>query len=97
MKIYQSRSFEKKVKKLNDKEKLELDNKIKEIVQNPSIGSEKKGDLRGILIHKFNLQNQLYLLAYRVIKEESVELIMLGPHENYYRAVRLKKSNWDMG
>jgi mRNA-degrading endonuclease RelE of RelBE toxin-antitoxin system len=88
MKIYQSRSFEKKVKKLNDKEKLELDNEIKEIIQNPSIGSEKKGDLRGILVHKFNLQKQLYLLAYRVMKEESIELIMLGLHENYYRDLK---------
>jgi len=88
MKIYQSRSFEKKVKKLNHKEKLELDNEIREIVQNPSVGSEKKGDSRGIFVYKFNLQNQLYLLAYRVIKEESIELIMLGPHENYYRDLK---------
>lgn len=93
MKIYQSRSFEKKVKKLNDKEKLELDNEIKEIIQYPSIGSEKKGDLRGIFIHKFNLQNQLYLLAYRVMKEESIELIMLGPHENYYRDLKTYLKN----
>lgn len=89
MKIYQSRSFEKKVKKLNAKEKHELDNEIKEIIDNPSIGSEKKGDLRGILIHKFNPQNQLYLLAYRVKKDESLELIMLGPHENYYRDLKV--------
>lgn len=88
MKIYQSRSFERKVKKFNKKEKHELDNEIKQIIKNPSIGSEKKGDLRGIFVHKFNLQNQMYLLAYRVIKEESLELIMLGPHENYYRDLK---------
>ncbi len=88
MKIYQSRSFEKKVKKLNNKEKQELDNEIKKIVQNLSVGTEKKGDLRGIFVHKLNLQNQLYLLAYRDIKEESIELIMLGPHEKYYRDLK---------
>lgn len=93
MKIYQSRSFENKVKKLNDQEKKELDNEIKEIVQNPSVGSEKKGDLRGIFVHKLNLQNQLYLLAYRVIKEESIELIMLGPHKNYYRDLKTYLKN----
>ena len=93
MKIYQSRSFEKKVKKLNDKEKKELDNEIKGIVQNPTVGSEKKGDLRGIFVHKLNLQNQLYLLAYRVIKEESIELIMLGPHENYYKDLKAHLKN----
>ncbi len=93
MKIYQSKSFEKRVKKLNEKEKNELDNEIKEIVHNPSIGSEKKGDLRGVFVHKFNLQKQLYLLAYRVIKDESLELIMLGPHENYYRDLKTYLKN----
>ena len=93
MQIYQSRSFEKKVKKLNGKEKQEIDNEIRDIIQNPSVGSEKKGDLRGIFVHKFNLQNQLYLLAYRIIKEESIELIMLGPHENYYRDLKTHLKN----
>lgn len=93
MQIYQSRSFEKKVKKLNEKEKYELDNEIKQIVQNPSIGSEKKGDLRGIFVHKFNLQNHMYLLAYRVVMEESLELIMIGPHENYYRDLKTYLKN----
>jgi mRNA-degrading endonuclease RelE of RelBE toxin-antitoxin system len=88
MKIYQSRSFEKKVKKFNEKEKDELDNEIKQIIQNPLIGTEKKGDLRGVFVYKFNLQNQMYLLSYRFIKEESLELIMIGPHENYYRALK---------
>jgi len=88
MKVYQSRSFEKKIKKFNEKEKYELDNEIKQIIQNPLIGTEKKGDLRGVFVHKFKLQNQLYLLSYRFIKEESLELIMIGPHENYYRDLK---------
>lgn len=93
MKIFQSRSFEKKVKKLNVREKHELDNEIRKIIRDPSIGSEKKGDLRGVFVYKFNLQNQLYLLAYRVIKEVSIELIMLGPHENYYRDLKTYLKN----
>jgi mRNA-degrading endonuclease YafQ of YafQ-DinJ toxin-antitoxin module len=93
MKIYQSRSFEKRVKKLNEKDKYELDNEIKEIVNGPSIGSEMKGDLGGIFVHKFNLQNQMYLLAYRVINEEILELIMLGMHENYYRDLKTYLEN----
>lgn len=93
MKIYQSRSFERKVKKFNEKEKYELDNEIKEIIRDPSIGSEKKGDLRGGWVHKFNLQSQMYLLAYRVIKEGSLELIMLGPQENYYRDLKIYLKN----
>jgi len=85
MKVYQSRTFEKKVKKFNAKEKLELDREINKIIQDPSVGTEKKGDLRDIFVHKFTLQNQLYLLAYRLMPGDSLELIMIGPHENYYR------------
>ncbi|MFA5353393.1 MAG: type II toxin-antitoxin system RelE/ParE family toxin [Thermodesulfovibrionales bacterium] len=88
MKIYQSRSFEKKVKKFNEKQKHELDSEVRKIIENPSMGDEKKGDLRGIFVHKFTIQSQLYLLSYRFVREESLELIMIGPHENYYRDLK---------
>lgn len=84
MKIYQSSSFAKRVKKLEKNQKLQLDTEVKKIIQDPSIGSEKKGDLRGVFIHKFKIQNSLYLLSYRILGED-IELIMIGPHENYYR------------
>ncbi|MBI5559302.1 MAG: type II toxin-antitoxin system RelE/ParE family toxin [Deltaproteobacteria bacterium] len=93
MKVYQSRSFERKVKKFNKQEKNELDNEIKQIIQNPSLGTGKKGDLKEIFVHKFNLQNQLYLLAYRFASEENLELIMIGPHENYYRDLKAYLKN----
>lgn len=88
MMIFQSRIFERKVKKLNKNEKEDLDNEIRNIINNPSIGTEKKGDLRGIFVYKFKLQNQLYLIAYRFVINEYIELIMLGPHENYYRDLK---------
>lgn len=89
MKVLQSRSFANKLKKLNKREKSILDDQIKSIIENPNIGDEKKGDLKGIFVHKFKVKTIQYLLAYRVV-EENLELIMLGPHENYYRD--LKKS-----
>ena len=87
MKVYQSSSFAKKVKKLKKKEKEVLDKEIRSIIQNPSIGVEKKGDLRGIFVHKFKIKQNLYLLSYRVF-DENLELIMIGPHENYYRDLK---------
>jgi mRNA-degrading endonuclease RelE of RelBE toxin-antitoxin system len=92
MNIYQSRSFEKKVKKLSKPEKDTLDREVKKIAENPTIGEEKKGDLRGVFIHKFKLKTTQYLLAYRVIGD-GLELVMIGPHENYYRDLKeyLKK------
>ena len=84
MKIIQSRSFERKVKKFTKPQKKKLDNEIKKIIDNPSIGTEKKGDLRKVYIHKFKIHTLQYLLAYRFNKK-NLELIMIGPHENYYR------------
>lgn len=72
MKIYQSRSFAKTVK---------------EIIGNPEIGTEKKGDLRGVFVYKFKIKSSQYLLSYRFTETE-LELIMLGPHENYYRDLK---------
>ncbi len=87
MKILQSRSFERKIKKFSKAQKLELDEQIKLIVEDPSIGDEKKGDLRGVFVHKFKIKTIQYLLAYRSV-DENLELIMIGPHQNYYRDLK---------
>ncbi len=87
MKILQSRSFERKVKKFTRREKSKLDQEIQKIMDNPYIRSEKKGDLLGIYVHKFKIQAVQYLLAYRFIVEV-LELIMIGSHENYYRDLK---------
>ncbi len=87
MKVLQSRSFERKVKKFTKTQKKKLDQEIRNIIEKPSVGSEKKGDLRGVYIHKFKFKTDQYLLAYRSIGE-NLELIMIGPHENYYRDLK---------
>ena len=87
MKILQSRSFERRVKKFSKKQKLQLDEQVKIIAENPTTGTEKKGDLRGIYIHKFKIKTIQYLLAYSFVAED-LELIMIGPHDNYYRDLK---------
>lgn len=87
MKIYQSRTFENKIKKLSKQEKAILDDEIKKIIDNPLIGEEKKGDLRGVYVYKFKIKSIQYLLSYRMIKA-GLELVMIGPHENYYRELK---------
>jgi len=85
--IHQSRLFENKVKKFNSKEKSDLDDEIRKIAQNPSIGVEKKGDLKGVFVHKFKINTTLYLLSYQIVAD-GLELIMIGVHENYYRDLK---------
>ena len=87
MTIYQSRSFEQKVKTLLKQEKEILDQEVRRIAQNPSIGEEKKGDLTGVFVHKFKIKTTQYLLAYRKVGQD-LELVMIGPHENYYRDLK---------
>jgi len=87
MKIIQSRSFEQRVKKLSHAQKKVLDEQVKFIIENPTIGTEKKGDLSEVSVHKFKIKTIQYLLAYR-FNEELLELIMIGPHQNYYRDLK---------
>ncbi|MCF8091593.1 MAG: type II toxin-antitoxin system RelE/ParE family toxin [Desulfotignum sp.] len=87
MKILQSRSFERKVKKFTRQEKNALDKQVSKIAEDPSSGAEKKGDLRGVFVHKFKIKKIQYLLAYRFVGDD-LELIMVGPHENYYKDVK---------
>ncbi len=87
MKVFQSSSFGRKIKKFKKKEKEELDKTVKKIVSDPDIGTEKKGDLKGIFIYKFKINNIEHLLAYRIV-EDAIELIAIGTHENYYRDLK---------
>ncbi len=92
MKILQSRSFERKVKKFTKRQKNKLDEEVRKIINKPSIGSEKKGDLRGVYVHKFKIQAVQYLLASKFLGND-LELIMIGPHENYYRDLKSYQKN----
>jgi len=87
MKIYQSRLFEHKVRKFNKNQKSTLDDEIKKIISDPFIGREKKGDLKGVFVHKFKIKTAQYLLSYRFVND-GLELISIGPHENYYRNLK---------
>jgi mRNA-degrading endonuclease YafQ of YafQ-DinJ toxin-antitoxin module len=89
LKILTYSSFDKVVKKLHRNSKLDLDNAVRFLSENPTIGELKKGDLAGIRIHKFKMVNQLTLLAYIYDeKEKSITLIALGSHENFYRDLK---------
>ncbi len=87
MRVIQSRSFEKRVKRFNKSQKSILDDQIKKIIENPLVGEEKKGDLKEVFVHKFKIKTAQYLLPYR-FREDTLELIMIGPHENYYRDLK---------
>jgi mRNA-degrading endonuclease RelE of RelBE toxin-antitoxin system len=87
MEIFQTNQFEKLVKKLPAKHKESLDDAIKAILKDPQIGEGKVGDLSGVWVYKFRLNNALTLLAYTA-DETSITLLSFGPHENFYRDLK---------
>ncbi len=85
-------SFDRVVKKLHGKHKKIVDLEVAAVAENPSLGEEKKGDLLGVFVHKFKLNKQETLLAYELLpnklKPRTVVLLALGPHENFYTALK---------
>lgn len=87
--VLQTPSFKKAVKKLKPNQKKELDSAIKELVAEPSLGEQKKGDLSFLRVHKFKMNKQLTLLGYSFNDGTlTLELMALGSHENFYRDIK---------
>ena len=83
------RKFSNVKKKLPPALRAEIDRQVDLVCEDPSIGEQKTGDLRGVFVHKFSLAGQLYLLAYWADENTmTVTLLALGGHENFYRDLK---------
>ena len=93
--VVATNSFSRIAKKLHPKDKKVLDEAVKTVANNPSLGEEKRGDLVGVFVYKFKLNNRETLLAYGLQPEKkqptTLVLLAVGPHENFYK--KLKRSS----
>ncbi len=87
--VLQTNAFMRAYKKLHHNQKDAVDRAVAEIVRNPTVGTAKKGDLKGVHVYKFECVHQRFLLAYEYNPMTRV-LLLVGQHENFYR--KLKKS-----
>ncbi len=85
--IIQAPIFAKQKKKLHKTQIIDLDNAVKSICNDPTIGEMKVGDLQGIQVYKFKSNKQQILLAYEVINS-TLYLYTFGSHENFYRDLK---------
>ncbi|ENM3787760.1 type II toxin-antitoxin system RelE/ParE family toxin [Vibrio cholerae] len=87
--VFQTNRFEKQMNKLSQKHCELVEDEIDKIIDNPEIGTRKKGDLSHLWVHKFKLDKQEVLLGYSWI-EDKLELYLLniGSHENYYDSMK---------
>lgn len=88
MRLLVTPTFERTSKKLHARQKAALDEAVRAIASDPDIGEAKVGDLAGVQVYKFKMLNQLCLIAYRVLEPETIKLLMVGPHENFYRDLK---------
>ncbi len=87
--VFQAPRFGKSKKRLPAAAQLEVDEAVKGIVKDPLSGEPKTGALRGVRVAKFKASQQQLLLAYQFdAKRNLVELLDVGPHENYYRELQ---------
>lgn len=84
--VEQSTRFGKAKRRLPPKGQLALDEEVKRLAENPLIGEMKAGALKGVRVLKFTLGPLQLLLAYTFNERRNViELLDVGPHENFYR------------
>ncbi|MCD9491393.1 type II toxin-antitoxin system RelE/ParE family toxin [Photobacterium phosphoreum] len=87
--VLQTPTFKKAVNKLHKNQKTDLDNAVKELIKEPLLGEQKKGDLSFLRVHKFKMVKQLMLLGYSYEDGTvTLELMALGSHENFYRDIK---------
>jgi hypothetical protein len=92
--VIASPSFARIAKKMHAKDKLILDQAVKAIASDPLTGEEKRGDLSGVFVYKFKLNKHETLLAYALspnkTNPDTVVLLGVGPHENFYTQLKRK-------
>ncbi len=85
--IIQSPIFAKQKKKLHKQQIKDLDEAVKSVFNDPTIGDMKVGALQGVQVYKFKSKKQQILLSYEVI-DSTLYLYTFGSHENFYRYLK---------
>lgn len=88
MQLLVTPTFARAVKKRHPRQKADLDAAVRAVVNDPGIGEPKVGDLAGIQVDKFRMVNPLCVVAYRVLDDDAIKLLMVGPHANVYRDLK---------
>lgn len=86
-KVLQTRTFANNKKKLHKNQIKELDGGVREILEDPEIGEQKKGDLQSVYVYQCKITKKFFLVAYQ-FDETTLTLLMVGSHENFYRDLK---------
>ena len=84
--IDQKPKFNRTYKKSNANQLRDVNIAIQIIAENPETGNLKSTDLTGMRVHKFRMNKQMVLMAYDW-HDDTITLLALGSHENFYRGL----------
>ena len=87
MEPFQMPRFKKYVKKLPRHFQQVILDEVEDVLANPGVGELKRGDLAGFRVHKFTMNQQLTLMAYKS-ENDLLVLYQVGPHENFYNNLK---------
>lgn len=89
MNVLQKGEFKKAYKRLHENQLDAVNEAIEAVMENPEVGTQKKGDLVKFRVYKFPVLDQLYLLGYVYEEaENTLTLHAIGPHQNFYRDLK---------
>jgi mRNA-degrading endonuclease RelE of RelBE toxin-antitoxin system len=80
-------AFARGYKKLQPKQKQDVNAAVDVIVTDPFVGEPKRGDVAGAYVYKFKSQTQRLLLAY-AFDPKTRNLLLLDSHENFFRELK---------
>lgn len=92
--VYEANRFSKALSKLSNKYQKIVEDEIDQIIADPDLGEQKKGDLNHLWVHKFKIGKQEWLLGYNWAEEKlTINLLQIGSHENYYKEAKNKRKS----
>ena len=84
--VLQAPRFSRAKRAFPDKVQLLIDEVVKDVVAEPLSGEQKTGALKAVRVVKFKVGAQQLLLAYTFIaKTQTLEMLDVGSHQNFYR------------
>ncbi len=89
MQAKETARFRRLVKRFHPNQKADLDQAVRDLLANPLLGEQKRGDLAWVRVYKFRMLGQWALLAYELRQQEGlIVLHAVGSHENFYRDLK---------
>lgn len=85
--VLQSSGFRRAYKRLKPNQKADVNEAVSTIVEDPTLGEAKKGDLAGVFVYQFQCVGSRFLLAYEY-DPKTRWLLLVGTHENFYRDLK---------